>query len=91
MSSGRCQPVDCRAAIDNLYAYLDGELSAELQESIRQHLEECSQCFPEFELERLFLRFLEARAQAQRAPSTLRRRIFETTLLKPDDRNPAGG
>lgn len=77
-------PIDCEAAIDNLYAFLDGELSDELEGAIHQHLDQCRHCFPQFEIERNFLRFLEARARALGAPAHVRRRIFEAILLGSD-------
>jgi mycothiol system anti-sigma-R factor len=44
--------IDCLEAIDNLYAYLDGELKDE--ESIlkfKQHLAHCRSCYSRSELE----------------------------------------
>jgi len=76
--------IDCRAAIDHLYAYLDGELSDDVRGAVEAHLERCAGCFPQFQLERTFLRFLDARASAQRAPAAVRRRIFEAILLMPE-------
>ena len=46
------EEIDCLEAIDNLYAYLDGELKDE--ESIlkfKQHLAHCRSCYSRSELE----------------------------------------
>ncbi|MBI4420320.1 MAG: mycothiol system anti-sigma-R factor [Gemmatimonadetes bacterium] len=73
--------LDCPEAVEHLYTYLDRELTPELEAAVRAHLEECAGCFGHFEFERAFLRFLEARSQAHRAPAELRRRVFEQILL----------
>lgn len=77
--------MNCDDAVEHLYSYLDGELTAETETAVRGHLEDCSGCSGQFECERAFLRFLEARAKAQCAPEPLKRRIFEQILL---DRGP---
>ena len=77
--------MNCDDAVEHLYTYLDGELTGEVEMDVRTHIEGCSDCFGQFELERTFLRFLEARAKAQGAPEPLKRRIFKQILL---DRSP---
>ncbi len=77
MTSTPARDLDCMAAMEHLYAYLDGELTAELEGAIRRHLSMCARCFPVFELERGFLRFVEARTRLQKVPEPLRRRVFE--------------
>jgi mycothiol system anti-sigma-R factor len=74
------EPSPCADVIQRMYEFLDGELSPEVDEQIRHHLQCCQRCFPEFEHERVFLRFLERRAQIEKAPPSLRRRIFEALL-----------
>ncbi|MGH7717663.1 MAG: mycothiol system anti-sigma-R factor [Gemmatimonadaceae bacterium] len=70
----------CNEVVQRMYEFLDGELTAEVNEQIRKHLAVCQRCFPEFEHERVFLRFLERRAQIEKAPPALRRRIFQALL-----------
>jgi anti-sigma factor (TIGR02949 family) len=77
--------MNCDDAVEHLYGYLDGELTADTETAVRGHLEDCTGCFGQFEFERSFLRFLEARAKAQCAPEPLKRRVFEQILL---DRSP---
>lgn len=50
---------ECRQALRNVYAYLDGELPAHQQIDIRTHLRICRQCLKVFRLERQFLRRLQ--------------------------------
>ena len=47
---------------------------------IRDHLGKCNTCYPHFRHEEVFLRFLERRAQIEKAPPSLRRRIFKKLL-----------
>lgn len=42
---------DCLEAIDNLYAYLDGELEPEEVEKFERHLDHCRSCFTRKEFE----------------------------------------
>jgi anti-sigma factor (TIGR02949 family) len=77
-SSGEQSP--CQRTMEKLYEFLDGELTPDVDEQIRTHLAECRGCFPHFEYERVFLRFMEKRAVIERAPPTLRRKIL-TALM----------
>ncbi|HJR63442.1 MAG TPA: mycothiol system anti-sigma-R factor [Gemmatimonadaceae bacterium] len=77
--SGPCSWT-CAEVVQRMYEFLDGELTAEVDERIREHLAVCRRCYPEFEHERVFLRFLERRAQIEKAPPALRRRIFQALL-----------
>ena len=80
----RPDPFDCRAAVDRLYDYLDGELSPADADRVRAHLEVCAHCFALFDFESAFLRFLEARRDAAGAPPTLRRHVLHRLLHEHD-------
>lgn len=81
----RRNEIDCSQAMDHLYGYLDGELTPEVSEQIREHLKRCAQCFPLFNFEKAYLRFLEARARTKSAPPELKRRILEQLLTEEAD------
>jgi anti-sigma factor (TIGR02949 family) len=72
---------DCAEAIEHLYELLDNELTPELTERIRRHFASCPECFPRYEFESAFKRFLRARTASRAAPPDLRRRVFERILL----------
>ena len=72
------EDIDCRGALDRLYEYLDGELTAENEQAVRDHLAACAPCFQLFNFEDTFLKFLEVRARAQGAPPELQRRILDS-------------
>ncbi|UCG86782.1 MAG: mycothiol system anti-sigma-R factor [Gemmatimonadota bacterium] len=73
--------IDCSAAAEQLYAYLDGELTPEVEAAVRTHLESCAPCFQLLGFEESYLAFLRARAQARHAPEHLKKRIFEQVLF----------
>jgi len=55
---------DCQDVIEQLWAYLDGELPEGETEEIRLHLSECAHCNPQYEFQ---LRFLDALVKAYAA------------------------
>ena len=76
--------MDCEEALRYLYELLDQELTPELEVRVREHFEKCQRCFPLYEFERGFKRFLRARAETRIAPESLRRRIFDRLMLEDD-------
>ncbi len=76
--------MDCHKAAGRLYDYLDGELTPEIEQTVREHLNDCAPCFSLFNFEETYIRFLSARTQARKAPEHLRRQIFEQILLTGD-------
>ena len=55
---------DCQDVIRQLWEYLDGELPTGDAEEIREHLEDCAHCNPQYEFQ---LRFLDALVKAYAA------------------------
>lgn len=43
---------DCRAVLEELYLYLDGEIAAERCDVIQAHLDACTDCLRRFGFER---------------------------------------
>ncbi|HEX9729211.1 MAG TPA: zf-HC2 domain-containing protein [Gemmatimonadales bacterium] len=78
-------PIDCHAALDRLYEYLDDELTPEIEAAVRDHLARCTRCFGRFDFERSYLVFLETRARTRGAPADLKRRIL-AELFTPNGR-----
>jgi mycothiol system anti-sigma-R factor len=76
----RGDDMPCDAVLERIYEFLDGELTSDVDEKIRAHLATCRTCYPHFRHEEVFLRFLERRAQIEKAPPSLRRRIFKRLL-----------
>lgn len=78
----------CASVLEKIYEYLDGELTADVEQRIREHLAVCQSCFPHFRHEEVFLRFIERRAQIVAAPPSLRRRIMQMLVNEEAARRP---
>ncbi len=85
---GDASSLTCAAVLEQIYEFLDGELTADVEERIRQHLAICRTCFPHFRHEEVFLRFLERRTQIVNAPPALRRRIMQMLVSEEAARRP---
>ena len=53
MSCGNPHETDCGTVLEEVYAYLDGEIDQELHAKIKVHLTECAPCLSEFEIEQV--------------------------------------
>lgn len=47
--------IDCHAVMRQLWAYLDGDLTADRIVAIEEHLAMCKRCYPQHQFERTFL------------------------------------
>jgi mycothiol system anti-sigma-R factor len=68
--------IDCRAAVQDLYEYLDGELTAEMRTSISDHLDACAPCLDAFEFHNE-LKMLVGQKCRTELPTGLRDRVFD--------------
>ena len=67
--------IGCLAAIEMLYAYLDGELTdAKAVADFEKHLEHCRSCFTRTQMERLLNERLKREAK-DGAPGRLKKRL----------------
>lgn len=71
--------IDCDGVLTRLYEYIDGELDDETIKNVRAHLDKCKRCYPRYNFESAFVRFLEAHGKTP-VPDALRRRVFEAIL-----------
>ena len=67
--------LDCSDVVEAVYLYIDGELSEEVIDSIRVHLDECSPCLREYGIEQE-VKALIARCCCETAPETLRASVL---------------
>ena len=67
--------IDCRAAMQQLYDYLDGELSQEKMQLIRSHIEQCKPCYAHTAFERDLLAVIAEGWRDVAASADLRERI----------------
>ena len=71
---GHDEDIDCLIAIEQMYAYLDGELSAEDKAKFEQHMQHCRSCYSRRELE-LELNQRLKQTNSGELPETLQNRL----------------
>jgi mycothiol system anti-sigma-R factor len=67
---------NCDDALNELYTFLDGELTTEKRGQIKQHLDDCNPCIEAYDFESE-LRIVIASKCKETVPDELRRRIAE--------------
>jgi mycothiol system anti-sigma-R factor len=65
---------NCDDALERMYLYLDGELTAESSEAIRVHLDDCPPCLDAFHFEERLKIVVRTRLQEE-VPSELMMRL----------------
>lgn len=66
----------CTDAVEQLYVYLDGELTTDRREVIRKHLDDCPPCLDAFDFE-YELRVVVQQKCRDHVPETLKSRVAE--------------
>lgn len=69
--------MNCEAALEVLFDFLDGELVETTNEEVAQHLAVCRNCYPYFNFQRLFLDRLAAAGEPPAVSPELAGRIRE--------------
>lgn len=64
----------CREALLHIYTYLDGEVTEEVKNEVRRHLDDCPPCGDAFGFE-AELKALVSRCCCEEVPAGLRERI----------------
>jgi mycothiol system anti-sigma-R factor len=77
--------IDCEQAMANLYDYLKQELTPDLVLEVRQHLDQCRDCFSSARFEENFLLMLETQASRETCPGKLRARILAALRAEAQD------
>lgn len=65
----------CQEALEELYTFLDGELTAETREHIRVHLDDCNPCLEHYDFE-AELRVVISKKCKEAVPQTLKDKIL---------------
>ncbi len=74
--------MDCKIVSELIPSVLDGELRADERPSVERHLNECSQCRNELELQSMAKRIIQYRLPRVTAPPELSQRIFSSLQLE---------
>ena len=72
---------DCQEAVQRLYDFLDGELTAERRVVIQRHLDACHDCIEAFEFE-AELKLAISKGCREVVPESLRIRVFQAIITE---------
>jgi mycothiol system anti-sigma-R factor len=67
--------IDCRAVVEELYTFLDGELTVEKREHIRHHLDDCNPCLGAFDFEAELRIVISAKCK-EPVPESLKQKVL---------------
>lgn len=76
MSCGQPHETDCREVLERVYEYLDGEMNDGDVAKIREHLDECSPCLKQYDLDVALKALVRRSCTCEQAPEALRQRIL---------------
>ena len=68
--------MDCEEVVEQLWDYLDGELTEAKMTEVRAHLKACHGCFPHFDFEKAFLEAVAKSREMHAAPDALRSKVI---------------
>lgn len=71
-------PIDCHAALEQLFDFLDGEIDDALEVRLRAHVAGCKHCFATADFERRFLEMVHQVRDEETCPRAVRERILAT-------------
>lgn len=72
---GNCEGPDCEKALENLYLFIDREIDTASCAEIQTHIDECTTCLTEYDLERV-VKTLVSRSCSEVAPDPLREKVL---------------
>lgn len=84
-------PIDCEAALAEIYTFLDGELTEEKRILIAGHLEGCNPCIEAFDFEAELRMVVSTKCKNDEVPESLRLRIAEKLTFMARSGDPDGG
>jgi len=87
---GSGEPPHCREALQNMYEYLDGELTSPKREHVQLHLDDCIPCLEAFEFEAELKAVISSRCRDE-VPAELYSRVRMSLKAEIDATPPEGG
>jgi len=92
MSHHHHTDTECQELLQQLNAYVDGELAAELCQELQQHLDDCPDCEVVFEtLTRTVALYRNLDEEPAELPADVEARLFQRLSLSPCSGLPAEG
>ncbi|MBK8756494.1 MAG: mycothiol system anti-sigma-R factor [Actinomycetales bacterium] len=74
-------PVECSEALLRVFEYLDGEMGLEDQAKVRAHLDQCAECFRQYDLDQMVKLVVKRSCAEVQAPVRLRSTILTRLTL----------
>jgi mycothiol system anti-sigma-R factor len=75
MSCGKHHDTDCSEVLEQMFFFIDNELSTADVSAIKHHLDECGPCLAKYDLERT-VKLLVQRSCSESAPEGLRDKVL---------------
>jgi anti-sigma factor (TIGR02949 family) len=75
-------PLDCGAALQQLWDYLDEELTPERMLAVREHLLRCAECLPHARFGEQFLAAIRRTREERPMPPSLRVRVEQALIVE---------
>jgi anti-sigma factor (TIGR02949 family) len=72
------ETMDCRKAAEKLYDLLDGELTADIEQRLREHVADCPHCYTVADFEKRFLDALQKLRERGCCPEALKAKVRES-------------
>ncbi len=69
--------VDCRSAMQQLWDFVDGEMTPDRLAAVERHLDACSHCLPHAEFAERLLKAVHETRVAGGCPEATRKRVME--------------
>jgi mycothiol system anti-sigma-R factor len=76
MSCGKHHETPCSEVLEQVYIYLDGEIDKGDYNKVRQHLEECSPCLRQFDLDKAVKALVARSCGCEIASDALRSKVL---------------
>jgi len=76
VSCGEPHETDCGEVLAEVFLYLDGEMTSDRRETIRQHLDECSPCLRKYGIEQEVKALVARCCGNDHAPERLREKVL---------------
>lgn len=72
--------IRCEDALARLWEFLDGELPPADETAVKEHLDICKRCYPQYDFQTAYFEYTRRIREQEHAPPALRRRLFRKIL-----------
>lgn len=83
--------IRCEEALGRLWDFLDGELEGVDEARVREHLEVCARCYPQYDFRRAYFELMRRVRSRTSVPPGLRKRLFRRILAEESRKDGGNG